>query len=163
MGLITPGPVVIMATFAGYLVHGVLGATVATLAVFLPVYLFVVIPGPLFRRYEKHPRLIGFVKGATAAAAGAIAGAAIVIAEQTISGPLTAAIGLVALGVPSSAPCPRAGACGRGPWRRRWPAIAPVTRVSRVAGGHPRRRHPWNPVAPALAKSAQKWGSFAPF
>jgi hypothetical protein len=66
-----PGPVVIMATFPGYLVHGVLGAVVATLAVFVPVYLFVVVPGPLFRRYEDHPRLRGFMKGATAAAAGA--------------------------------------------------------------------------------------------
>ena len=99
MGLITPGPVVIMATFAGYLVHGVLGATIATLAVFLPVYLFVVIPGPLFRRYEKHPRLRGFVKGATAAAAGAIAGAAIVIGRQTVSGWLAVVIGIVALGL----------------------------------------------------------------
>jgi chromate transporter len=99
MGLITPGPVVIMATFAGYLVHGVLGATIATIAVFLPVYLFVVIPGPLFRRYEKHPRLRGFVKGATAAAAGAIAGAAIVIGRQTVSGWLAVVIGLVALGL----------------------------------------------------------------
>jgi chromate transporter len=97
MGLITPGPVVIMATFAGYLVHGVLGAIVATLAVFLPVYLFVVVPGPLFRRYEKHPRLVGFVKGATAAAAGAIAGAAIVIGRQTIAGWASVAIGVVAL------------------------------------------------------------------
>jgi chromate transporter len=100
MGLITPGPVVIMATFAGYLVHGILGAVVATAAVFLPVYLFVVIPGPLFRRYEKHPRLIGFVKGATAAAAGAIAGAAVVIARQTIKGNqwwLSVVIGAVAL------------------------------------------------------------------
>jgi chromate transporter len=99
MGLVTPGPVVIMATFAGYLVHGVLGAVVATLAVFIPVYLFVVIPGPLFRRYEKHPRLQGFVKGATAAAAGAIAGAAIVIGRQTIGGTLSIALGLVALAV----------------------------------------------------------------
>ena len=99
MGLITPGPVVIMATFAGYLVHGVLGAVVATAAVFLPVYLFVVIPGPLFRRYEKHPRLVGFVKGATAAAAGAIAGAAIVIGRQTIAGWASVAIGLAALAV----------------------------------------------------------------
>jgi len=97
MGLITPGPVVIMATFAGYLVYGILGALVATAAVFLPVYLFVVIPGKWFRRHERHPRLQGFVKGATAAAAGAIAGAAIVIARQTISGWLSLAIGLVAL------------------------------------------------------------------
>jgi chromate transporter len=97
MGLISPGPVVIMATFAGYLVYGVVGAVVATLAVFLPVYLFVVVPGGWFRRHEKHPRLQGFVKGATAAAVGAIAGAAIVIGGQTITGPMTAAIALVAL------------------------------------------------------------------
>lgn len=97
MGLITPGPVVIMATFAGYLVYGVLGAVVATAAVFLPVYLFVVVPGKWFRRHERHPRLQGFVKGATAAAAGAIAGAAIVIGRQTIGGWLSLAIGLSAL------------------------------------------------------------------
>src|SRR5437588_3431673 len=46
MGLISPGPVVIMATFAGYIVYGITGALIATLAVFLPVYLFVIIPGP---------------------------------------------------------------------------------------------------------------------
>ncbi len=97
MGLISPGPVVIMGTFAGYLVAGVLGAVVATVAIFTPTYLFVVIPGRLFRRFEHHPRLQGFVKGATAAAAGAIAGAAIVIGRQTIHGWLSAAIGLVAL------------------------------------------------------------------
>lgn len=56
MGLISPGPVVIMATFAGYLVDGVIGAVVATLAVFLPVYLLVVVPGGWFRKHEKHPR-----------------------------------------------------------------------------------------------------------
>ena len=97
MGLISPGPVVIMATFAGYLVDGLVGAVIATVAVFLPVYLFVVVPGRFFRRFERHPRLRGFVKGATAAAAGAIAGAAVVIGRQTIAGPLSALIALVAL------------------------------------------------------------------
>jgi len=97
IGLISPGPVVIMGTFAGYLVAGVVGASVATVALFTPTYLFVVVPGRLFLRFEKHPRVVGFVKGATAAAAGAIAGAAIVVGEQTISGWLSAAIGIVAL------------------------------------------------------------------
>ncbi len=99
MGLISPGPVVIMATFAGYLVYGLTGAIVATAAVFLPVYLFVVVPGGFIRRHEKHPRLQGFVKGATAAAAGAIAGAAIVIAGQVIEDHWSVVIGLIALGV----------------------------------------------------------------
>lgn len=99
MGLISPGPVVIMGTFAGYLVAGVVGALIATGALFTPTYLFVVVPGRLFRRFEHHPRVQGFVKGATAAASGAIAGAAIVIGRQTIHGWLAPIIGIVALGL----------------------------------------------------------------
>src|SRR5438270_13472029 len=99
MGLISPGPVVIMATFAGYLVAGIAGAALATLAVFLPVYLFVIVPGRLLRRHGDHPRLQGFIKGATAAAAGAIAGAAIVIGEQVISPPGSVIIAVAALAI----------------------------------------------------------------
>jgi chromate transporter len=97
MGLISPGPVVIMATFAGYLVDGIAGAAIATIAVFLPVYLFVIVPGRYLRRHGEHPRLQGFIKGATAAAAGAIAGAAIVIGEQVITTAASVAIALIAL------------------------------------------------------------------
>jgi chromate transporter len=97
MGLISPGPVVIMATFAGYLAYGAAGAIIATGCVFLPALLLVVIPGPLIRRYEDNPRLKGFVKGATAAAAGAIAGAAIVIAGDVIDRPVSVIIGVIAL------------------------------------------------------------------
>ena len=97
MGLISPGPVVIMATFAGYLVYGLTGAIVATVAVFLPVYAFVVVPGRLIRKHEEHPRLQGFVRGATAAASGAIAGAAIVIGQQVIERPESVVIALLAL------------------------------------------------------------------
>ncbi len=97
MGLISPGPVVIMATFAGYVVYGLIGALVATIAVFLPVYFFVIVPGGYLRRYGEHRRLQGFIKGATAAAAGAIAGAAIVIAEQVISSGAAVAIAVIAL------------------------------------------------------------------
>jgi len=99
MGLISPGPVVIMATSAGYLVFGLVGAVVATIFVFLPALLCVVIPGPLIRRHENHPRFQGFIKGATAAAAGAIAGAAIVIGQDVIRDGWSVAITLVALGL----------------------------------------------------------------
>lgn len=67
MGLITPGPVVITATFIGYLVGGFLGAIVATVAIFTPIYLGVVLPGRWFVRHSKDPRVQAFVKGATAA------------------------------------------------------------------------------------------------
>jgi chromate transporter len=99
MGLISPGPVVIMATFAGYVVGGLAGALVATGAVFLPVYFFVIVPGRLLRRHGEHQRLQGFIKGATAAAAGAIAGAAIVIGEQVITRGASVVITLLALAV----------------------------------------------------------------
>jgi chromate transporter len=99
MGLISPGPVVIMATFAGYIVDGIAGALIATAAVFLPVYLFVIVPGRLLRKHGEHPRLLGFIKGATAAAAGAIAGAAIVIGDQVVSTGASVAIAVVALGL----------------------------------------------------------------
>ena len=97
MGLISPGPVVIMATFAGYLVFGLTGAVIATLCVFLPALLLVIIPGPLIRRHEGHPRLKGFIRGATAAAAGAIAGAAIVIGGDVIVDSWSVVIAVVAL------------------------------------------------------------------
>src|SRR6266568_4790460 len=73
MGLITPGPVVITAAFIGYLVGGLPGSLVATVAIFTPIYLGVVVPGRWFLRHKDNPQVQAFVRGATAAAAGAIA------------------------------------------------------------------------------------------
>ncbi len=84
MGLITPGPVVITATFIGYLVGGVAGAVVATVAIFLPIYAGVVLPGPWFVRHQENPQIKAFVRGATAAAAGAIGGATFVLSRDVI-------------------------------------------------------------------------------
>jgi chromate transporter len=84
VAMITPGPVVITVAFIGYLVAGPLGGLVAALAVFLPCYLFVVIPARYFRRSAHHPRVKAFVEGVTAAAAGAIAGAAFVLGRRAI-------------------------------------------------------------------------------
>ncbi|MFD0777340.1 chromate transporter [Flavobacterium myungsuense] len=53
VAMITPGPVVITVGFIGYLVAGVTGATIAALGVFLPCYLFTVIPAPYFKKYPK--------------------------------------------------------------------------------------------------------------
>jgi chromate transporter len=99
MGMITPGPVVITAVFVGYLVAGVAGGTVAAIGVFLPPFLMVVFLAPWITRHRTHPVLHGFTKGATAAAAGAIVGAAGVIATQVLVDLPTLAIFLVALAV----------------------------------------------------------------
>jgi chromate transporter len=97
MGLITPGPVVITATFIGYLVAGWQGAIVATLAIFIPIFAGVVLPGRWFIRHRDNPQIHAFVKGATAAAAGAIAGAVVVLSRQTITNWPAVAIAAVAL------------------------------------------------------------------
>jgi chromate transporter len=84
VAMITPGPVVITVAFVGYLIAGFSGMTAAALGVFLPVYLFVVIPAPYFRRHRSQPVIQAFVQGVTAAATGAIAGAACVLAVRAI-------------------------------------------------------------------------------
>jgi chromate transporter len=91
--------VVISATFIGYLVGGLAGALVATVAIFIPIYLGVVLPGRWFVRHRDQPQVAAFVKGATAAAAGAIAGATVVLTRQAVIDWPTATIALVALGV----------------------------------------------------------------
>ena len=84
VAMITPGPVVITVGFIGYLIQGLPGACVAAFGTFLPCYLFTVIPAPYFKRYGKLPSLVAFVDGVTAAAIGAITGAAIVLAKRSI-------------------------------------------------------------------------------
>jgi len=97
MGMITPGPVVIMSTFAGYLIDGVRGAVVASVAVFLPIYLMVIFAASFFIRHRDNPTVSGFVKGATTAAVGSISGAGIIIARGVVIDWLTAVIASVGL------------------------------------------------------------------
>lgn len=99
VAMITPGPVVITVGFIGYLVAGSLGALTAALATFVPCYLFTVIPAPYFRRFSKNPSLKAFVDGVTAAATGAIAGAAFVLGRRALMDWTTVAIALVTLGL----------------------------------------------------------------
>jgi chromate transporter len=84
VAMITPGPVVITVAFIGYLIAGPLGSVFAAAGVFLPTYLFVVIPAPYFRRFADNPRVRSFVDGVTAAATGAIAGAAFVLGRRAL-------------------------------------------------------------------------------
>lgn len=97
VGIITPGPVVITAAFVGYLVAGFWGSLIAAGGVFLPVYLFVLFIGRYIVRYRDNAMLKGFVKGATAASAGAIAGAAVILGQGSIRDLTTLLIGLASL------------------------------------------------------------------
>ena len=84
VAMITPGPVVITAGFVGYLVAGVVGATLAALAVFVPPYLIVILSAPYYRRFAKNLQVRAFVQGVTAAAVGAIAGAAFILGRRSL-------------------------------------------------------------------------------
>lgn len=97
--MITPGPVVITAGFIGYLVAGFPGTVVAAVAVFLPAYVLTLILAPWFQRHRENAQFKAFVQGATAAATGAIAGAAIVLGQRAITDLPTAIIALVSLGL----------------------------------------------------------------
>jgi chromate transporter len=99
VAMITPGPVVITVVFIGYLVAGLLGATMAAIGIFLPVYLFTIIPAPWFKRNRDDAQLKAFVQGATAAATGALSGAVIVLASRAIYDLPTAALALASLAV----------------------------------------------------------------
>jgi len=99
VAMITPGPVVITVAFIGFLVAGAAGGLVASAGVFLPPYLVVIALAPSVRRWSSDPRVRAFVGGVTAAAAGAIGGAAFVLGKRAIIDLPTALIGLTALAV----------------------------------------------------------------
>jgi chromate transporter len=99
IGMISPGPVVITATFVGYLVAGFWGSVVSTVGIFLPSFLLVLIAAPLLARHRGDLNVQGFVKGAYAAAIGTILGACILLGRIAIGDWLTALTGLVSLAV----------------------------------------------------------------
>src|SRR5229473_734468 len=94
IGMISPGPVVITATFVGYLVAGFWGSVVATVGIFLPSFLLVLVVAPILVRHRGNAKVQGFVKGAYAAAIGSILGASVLLGKIAIGDWLTALIGV---------------------------------------------------------------------
>src|SRR5438094_511353 len=108
MGMISPVPVVITATFVGYLVaarlhgsllDGIWGSLVSTIGIFLPSFLLVLIVAPILVRYRTNTHVQGFIKGAYAAAIGTILGACVLLGKIAIGDWLTALVALGSLGV----------------------------------------------------------------
>jgi chromate transporter len=97
VGMISPGPVVITATFVGYLVAGFWGSLAATVGIFLPSFILVLVAAPLLARHRTNRNVQGFVKGAYAAAIGTILGACVLLGRIAIGDWLTILIGVAAL------------------------------------------------------------------
>lgn len=99
IGMISPGPVVITATFVGYLVAGFWGSLVSTVGIFLPSFLLILIVASILVRHRANPNVEGFVKGAFAAAIGTILGACVLLGKIAIGDWLTVLVGLGSLAV----------------------------------------------------------------
>lgn len=79
LGQVTPGPVLITATFIGYRVAGTLGALVATISIFLPSFLMTIAAGSSLRRFRDNQIVQSFLRGVTPAVVGLLVAAAISI------------------------------------------------------------------------------------
>ena len=97
VGMLSPGPVVITATFVGFVVAGFWGSLASTVAIFTPSFVFILVAAPLLRRYRENLGVQGFIKGAYGAAIGTILGAAVLLGKIAIGDVLTGLVALVAL------------------------------------------------------------------
>jgi chromate transporter len=99
IGMISPGPVVITATFVGYLLAGLPGAIAATAGIFSPAVLFTIFATPILRRYRANRGLSGFIRGVTVAVVGVLAGTTYLVAKTAVGDWFTFAITLASLTV----------------------------------------------------------------
>jgi chromate transporter len=97
VGQLTPGPVLSSATFIGYLVAGLPGALVSTLAVFTPSFLIVALVGPWIPRLRRVPAAQAFLRGVNAAVVALILAVAIALFRSAIVDVWTAAILIASL------------------------------------------------------------------
>jgi chromate transporter len=95
LGQITPGPVLIMATFVGYRVAGIIGALLSTLCVFLPAFLMTIAVGTSFRRFRANRQTQAFLRGVAPAVTGLLAAAAWSVARSGIHTVIGAAMAVI--------------------------------------------------------------------
>jgi len=97
IGQVTPGPVFTTATFIGYLLEGVPGAIVATVGIFLPAFVFVVLTGPIIPRLRSSPIMSSFLDGVNVISLALMAGVSWYLGRTAVVDPLTAVLAIVAL------------------------------------------------------------------
>lgn len=97
LGQITPGPVLITATFIGYRVAGTLGALCATVSVFLPAFLMTIAAGSSLRRFRSNRQVQAFLRGVTPAVVGLLVAAAWSIGRAGIHSWIGVAIALLCI------------------------------------------------------------------
>ena len=92
IGQVTPGPLFTTATFVGYVLAGFPGAVVATVAIFLPAFVFVALVGPFAERIRDRPLTAALLDGVNAAALGLMAAVSVQLGTSAVRDPLTATL-----------------------------------------------------------------------
>jgi chromate transporter len=73
LGYVTPGPLIILATFVGYWLKGFLGAAVATISIFLPPILMIIYLFPFYQKVKEARWMRPVIQGILAALVGMLA------------------------------------------------------------------------------------------
>ena len=97
LGQMTPGPVLITATFVGYRVAGTLGALIATVSIFLPAFLMTVAAASSLKRFRTNAQVQAFLQGIAPAVVGLLAAAALSIGKAGIQSWIGATIAILAV------------------------------------------------------------------
>jgi len=97
VGQVTPGPVFTTATFIGYLLGGVPGAVLATLGIFLPAFIFVIVTNPYIPRLRQSHWAGALLDGINVASLGLMAGVTLQLGQASLVDPLTIVILLLAV------------------------------------------------------------------
>jgi len=99
VGQFTPGPVFTTATFIGYTLAGTPGAVVATVAIFVPAFVYVAISGPVVPRLRASALASGALDGVNVASLALMAVVTWHIARAAVIDPTSAALAAASLGL----------------------------------------------------------------
>jgi chromate transporter len=99
VGQVTPGPVFTTATFVGYLLRGVPGAVVATVAIFLPAFVMTALLEPVIAKLRAKPVTAAALDGLNAAAVALMVGVTWFLARDAVVGVSTALLAAASLAV----------------------------------------------------------------
>ena len=85
IGQFTPGPVLSTATFVGYVVSGMPGAVISTIAIFLPSFIFILILAPFIPRLRASKSMSAFLDAVNISAIGLMAAVVVQLASSTLT------------------------------------------------------------------------------
>ncbi|MFC0773775.1 chromate efflux transporter [Terrimonas alba] len=97
VGQFTPGPVFSSVTFIGYQINGLTGATVSTIGIFLPSFVFVALLNPLVKRMRHSKLFAAFLDAVNIASVAIIVAVCYAMGKDSISDWRTIVIALISI------------------------------------------------------------------